>query len=355
MEIVTSLPEQVWSTYIRNHSRSNIFHSPEMFQVFARARGHEPRLWAAVNADNQPAALLLPVKVSVMGGAFKQLTSRSIVYGSVLCNSGSEGSEALAALLEAYKKEIKKNVLFTELRNVSDNAHLQPILRSAGFDYEEHINYLFDLDCNTKELMERLGKRTRKHIRRALRKEQMVIEEATREDKIKICYDLLEKTYRRAGVFLADYSLFEAAFHILHPKGMVRFLLVRIGHTYAASSVELIFKNTVYGWFSGLDRTYQRYNPNEFLMWHILEWAIENGYKSYDFGGAGDPVEEYGVRDFKAKFKGDLVSYGRNIYVHTPFLLRLSKMGYSVYRKIRSARSPKKALIPNQETDSENK
>jgi CelD/BcsL family acetyltransferase involved in cellulose biosynthesis len=284
-----------------------------------------------------------------MGGALERLTSRSIVYGSVLCDPGPEGSESLAALLKSYEQAIKKNVLFTELRNISNTAPLQPVLQSAGFAYEEHINYLIDLDCTKKELMERLGKRTRKHIRRALRKEEMVVEEATCVDQVKACYNLLEKTYRRAGVFLADYSLFEAAFHVLYPKGMVRFLLVRIEDNYAASSVELLFKDTVYGWFSGLDRSFQRYNPNEFLMWHILEWAIDKGYRRYDFGGAGDPDEEYGVRDFKAKFKGDLVSYGRNIYVHAPLRLRMSKLGYKAYQKILSARSPKGASTATEE------
>jgi lipid II:glycine glycyltransferase (peptidoglycan interpeptide bridge formation enzyme) len=245
-------------------------------------------------------------------------------------------------------------VLFTELRNISDKSPFQPILENAGFSYEKHINYLINLDCSKKELMERLGKRTRKHIRRALKKDQMVVEEATNEGQIKICYDLIEKTYRRAGVFLADYSLFEAAFRILYPKGMIRFILVRIDNTYAASSVELLFKDTMYGWFSGLDRTFQRYNPNERLMWHILEWGIDNGYKIYDFGGAGDPDEEYGVRDFKAKFKGDLVSYGRNIYIHTPILLGLSKLGYKVYQKFKSLRSYSDVIASSKEIGSNN-
>jgi len=353
MKIVNSLPEPVWSAYVQNHAHSNIFHSPEMFQVYARAKGHEPGLWAALNEKDRPTALFLPVKVSVMGGALKRLTSRSISYGSVLCDPGPQGSESLAALLEAYKQDIKKTVLFTELRNVTDTEPLQPVLQSSGFAYEEHINYLIDLDCTKKDLMERLGKRTRKHIRRALRKEEMTIEEATGEDQVKACYDLLEKTYRRAGVFLADHSLFDAAFHVLYPKGMVRFLLVRVEGSYAASSVELLFKDTVYGWFSGLDRAFQRYNPNEFLMWHILEWAIDKGYRCYDFGGAGDPDEEYGVRDFKAKFRGDLVSYGRNIYVHSPLRLRLSKLGYKAYQKILSKKSPKGVIIHSDEKDSE--
>ncbi|MDH4208252.1 MAG: hypothetical protein OEV76_05210, partial [Anaerolineae bacterium] len=56
----------------------------------------------------------------------------------------------------------------------------------------------------------------------------------------------------------------------------------------------------------------------------------------YDFGGAGKADEEYGVRDFKAKFGGDLVCYGRNTCVHAPFRLAMSKLGYEGYRRLRS-------------------
>jgi hypothetical protein len=51
----------------------------------------------------------------------------------------------------------------------------------------------------------------------------------------------------------------------------------------------------------------------------------------YDFGGADKPNEKYGVRDFKAKFRGNLVCYGRNTCVHTPLVLHLSKIGCRLY------------------------
>ena len=69
-------------------------------------------------------------------------------------------------------------------------------------------------------------------------------------------------------------------------------------------------------------------------MWRVLEQGNLDGFKTYDFGGAGRPDEEYGLRDFKAKFGGQLVSYGRNIKVHSPNLLRLSEAGYGIYRSL---------------------
>jgi lipid II:glycine glycyltransferase (peptidoglycan interpeptide bridge formation enzyme) len=81
-----------------------------------------------------------------------------------------------------------------------------------------------------------------------------------------------------------------------------------------------------------MDRAYSSYNPNELIMWHILRWGAENNYRLYDFGGAGKPDEDYGVRDFKAKFGGDLVNYGRNKYIASPSLYKFTEFGYKMLR-----------------------
>jgi len=333
ISIVRALPEEEWHRFVQEHPAGNIFHTPEMFQVFARARGHRPTLWAAVDGNNRSLALMLPVRVALMDGLLRRLTTRAILYGGVLCAPGPEGTEALGTLLRAYKRETKGGILFTELRNLSNLDVVQPILRQHGFVYEDHLNYLVDLRRPPEEIFQGMGRRTRKNIRRGLRRGEVVVEEVKERHQADTCYDLLHQTYRAAQVPLADRSLFEAAFDLLYAKGMVRFTLARVGQVPIATSVELLYKDVVYGWYGGVDRAYGSYVPNELLTWHILEWGAERGYRRYDFGGAGKPDEEYGVRDFKAKFGGELVSFGRNTFVHAPRVLWLSKQGYRLLRR----------------------
>ena len=149
-----------------------------------------------------------------------------------------------------------------------------------------------------------------------------------------ICYDLIRHSYQHAHVPLADWSLFEAAFELLAPNNSLRFYLAYVEDKPVAASVELFYKDTVYGWYSGIERAHSKYIPGEMLMWQVLSWGAQNGYKTYDFGGAGKPSETYGVRDFKAKFGGELVNFGRNTLVHSPNILRISEIGYQLYRKI---------------------
>jgi serine/alanine adding enzyme len=333
MDIVRQLDETLWQDFVDDHPMSSIFHTPEMFKLFAQAKGHQPTLWAAISGGGRLLALLLPVQVTLMDGLLRRLTTRAIAYGSVLCAPGSEGREALTVLLQTYNREMQKSALFTELRNLSDLSDLQPVLNDNDFAYEDHLNYLVDLDRPPEAVLQSIGRRTRKKIRRALRQGEVIIEEIDRREQVALCYELLQKTYATAQIYLADRSLFEAAFDVLYPRGMVKFLLARIGDAYVAGSVELVYKDTIYGWYGGIDRAYSDYIPNELLLWHIFQWGAENGYKLYDFGGAGKPDEEYGVRDFKAKFGGELVCYGRNTCVHAPSLLWLSEQGYRLMRR----------------------
>lgn len=329
--IVNMLPEDMWREFVIQNPQGNIFHTPELFEVYSRAKGHHPELWAVVS-NHQVLALFVPVHIFLRNGYLRRLTARTVAFGSLLSVPGEEGNQALRLLLQAYKKNAGKQSLFTELRNVYPLKDLLPIATGEGFIYEEHLNYLIDLDRPASLIFSSIGKRTQKNIKRGLNKALVTVEEVCSKPDLIACYKLLEMTYQAAHVPLAEYSLFEAAFDILLPKRMARFTVARVDGNAAATSFELLYKDTLYGWYGGMDRTFTAYVPNELLMWHILKWGAENGFKKYDFGGAGKPNEDYGVRDFKAKFGGELVCYGRNIWVPNPVLMATSKFAYSLLR-----------------------
>jgi serine/alanine adding enzyme len=350
IRIVRSLSEPIWREFVACHAESTIFHTPEMFEVFARTKGHRPQLRAAMDGD-RVLALLLPIQIAIGGRMLRFLTTRAVSYGSFLHERSAEGIEGLVLLLRHYVDDVEGSVLFTELRNLSDLTQVQPLLLDHGFSYEDHLNYLIALDRPLNEIFLEIGRRTRKQIRHGIRSGDVIIEEATTREEIGTCYELLKRTYAAARVPLADRTLFEAAFDVLAPAGMVKFPLAWVGESCVAASVELVYKDTIYGWYGGVDRNYVSYTPNELLMWHILKWGAEAGYRTYDFGGAGKPDEEYGVRTFKAKFGGRLVCFGRNVCHHAPWRLLVSKSGYSLYQRALELGTPlRNSFTPNTNT-----
>lgn len=334
MRIVQSLHEEVWRQFLNEQPGANIFHTPEIFQVFAQAKNHRPTLWATVDDDEKPLALFLPIHVALLNGPLHRFTTRAIAYGSILCVPGLVGQKALALLLQTYKQATRHTALFSELRNHYDLSDWQATLNEYGFIYEDHLNYLINLNLTADQVFQNIGQRTRKKIRKGLKDGLIQISEISELVELDQWYDTLQKTYHYARVPLVDRSIFVAAFKELFPKGMVKFLLAKVEGSIAACSVELLYKDTIYGWYGGTDRAYSMYNPNEMLMWYILEWGATHRYRVYDFGGAGKPNENYGVRDFKAKFGGDLVNFGRNIYVHHTTTLKLSKRLYELYQRL---------------------
>lgn len=333
MRILRSLDEECWRHFVQSQPTGNVLHTPEMFQVFSCAKGHHPTLWAAVGNDERVLALLLPVQINLLNGLLRRFTSRAVVYGSVLCAPGTEGQEALAMLLRTYKRCVRGRPLFTELRNLSDLSAVQPILQENDFVYEDHLNFLIDIGLPVDKVWSNIQKSACKKIRRALNKNRVEIEQVHNHSQVATCYTILQETYAKAHIPLADRSLFETAFDILRPKDMVKFLLGRVEDTYVAASVALLYKDVIYGWYRGFNRAYSSYLPNDLMVWYILKWGAENGYRVFDFGGAGKPNENYGPRKFKAKFGGIPVNYGRNTCIHAPVRLYLSQACYQLARR----------------------
>lgn len=332
MRIVRQLDERLWREFVDQHPQGNVFHTPEMFQVFARAEGHYPTLWAAVGNDGHVLALMLPVQITLLNGLARRFTTRAVVYGSVLCAPGAEGQDALVKLLYTYKREVKGGALFTELRNLSDVSAIQPALQDNGFGHEGHLNFLVDLERPTEEIWSSVDGNVRTNVRKA-RRQGVVVEEVTSGDKVPAAYAVLASVYERIQIPLAPLSLFEAAFEVLHPQGMIKLFKTCVEDACIGVAVRLLYKDVIYAWYAGTITEYAKYKANDLLNWHVLEWGAQNGFRCFDFGGAGKPDQDYGPRRFKAKFNGTLVNYGRNICVHHPLRLRLSEWGYEVYRR----------------------
>jgi CelD/BcsL family acetyltransferase involved in cellulose biosynthesis len=331
MKVVRQLDYPTWRGAIDRHPQGNIFHTPEMFEIFARTKGYQPQLWAVVDGD-EVLALMMPVQITLMSGLARFFTTRSVVHGGLFWPGEQVHQQALMLLLRTYTSEAK-GALFTELRHQTDSSALQPILAAERFTLEEHCNYLVNLALSTGQIWEKISKSTRKKIARVQQNQQLIVEELQHKELLPVWYSLIQKTFRTVRVPLADYSLFDAAFDLLQPHGMIQFLLGRAGEQYVAASAALLYKETIYGWYRGFDRDFGYLLPNDVMVWRLLKWGAEHGYRQFDFGGAGKPGEPYGPREFKAKFGGELVVYNRNTYVHAPIRLKLAKTLYYLKQK----------------------
>ncbi|MEM2125313.1 MAG: GNAT family N-acetyltransferase [Candidatus Methanosuratincola sp.] len=332
MQIVRNLDEQVWRDFVGKHPQGNIFHTPEMFAVYQLAAGHDPGLWAAVEDGSEVLALMLPVEITLLNGPARSFTSRAVAYGSALTAPGTRGQAALGHLLHSYNREMRNRLLFTELRNLSDLKESHPILNDHGFEFEDHLNFLIDLNRSPSQIWNGIRPNARRNIKKA-RNSHVRIEEVQDPAEIVLAYKVLKNVYHRIQVPLPDISLFQTAFDTLAPRGMMKVLCAKLQDVTIGVLTLLFYKEIIYYWYTGTLKEYSAYRPGDLLVWHSLEMGNQLGFKVFDFGGGGRPNEKYGVRDFKAKFGGELVNFGRNVRVHSPLRLKISQAGYQLVRR----------------------
>jgi serine/alanine adding enzyme len=334
--IVESLDPERWDKYVYEHPRGSIFHTRHLVDVFRGTKNYSPLFLAAVDGGGQILALLLSVRVQTLPNPFGNLSSRSIFYAEPLCSDDSRGTEALSALLAEHDSRLRKRVLFSEIRPLHPIGSELEALTRRGYEHDDYLNFLVDLRQPSDVLWRKLTGACRSNIRRG-EKQGLTIEDVTCDKGVDILYQILKLTYGRTGVPLADRSLFTQALRILQPLDMIKIFAAFHAGQPVGASVVLLYKKVVYEWYWGVERIKSIY-PAECVTWHRINWGQQREYHFYDFGGAGWPHKPYGVRDFKAKFGGDLVNYGRYRKVYSPWMFALGERAYEWGRKLTNSR-----------------
>jgi serine/alanine adding enzyme len=329
MKIVHELDHQEWSEFVQRHPQGNIFQTPEVYEVYKRTKYYEPCVIGAISDAGQILAVLLAVIQREYGNHLGDLTERSIIWGGPLVKG--DDADILAFILHEYENDVGSLAIYTQIRNLGDISVNRNVFESAGYAYEEHLNIVVDLSKSEDLLWKEVHSKRRNEIRRA-QKEGTYVRELDKLPEIEEMYDILDEVYHYAKLPFVDKSIFIAAFEILRPIGLCRYFGAFNKGTLVGTMCLLTYKQHLYDWYAGSRREYLNKYPNDLLPWEVFKWGRQNSYRIFDFGGAGKPDKDYGVRDYKRKFGGELVNFGRFQKVHKPMTYLLAKAGYSAWR-----------------------
>jgi serine/alanine adding enzyme len=330
--VVDAPDQEQWALFVDAHPKGCIFHTPAMYRVFQGTKNHDPLALAALDQRGEMLALLTAVRIQTLPHPFGSLSSRSVFFAEPLCRPDADGVEALKTLIAQHDAETGGKVLFTEVRVLQPPGQEKVALTHCGYEYQDYLNFLIDLRQPPNTLWSAMTQDCRRRIR-AGSKKGMRVEDATTASGVDILYRFIQLSYERARVPLAHKSLFVQAFKVLHPRNMIRISIAYLGDVPIAATVKLLYKKVAFAWYSGSDRI-PTINPMESLTWHEVQCAQELGFELYDFGGAGWPDKPYGVREFKAKFGGQLVQYGRYRKIYSPWKFALAERTYEVGRSL---------------------
>jgi serine/alanine adding enzyme len=305
-----------------------------MYYVYKRTKNYSPVKLCAINeVTGEIEGVLNGVTIREMTGLLGKtllgkFSTRSIIEGGPLVSNNS--LDCLSKMIIEYDKRVQKKSVYTETWNFND---MKPLLdKVESYDYEDHLNFIINLDLLEEDLWRQLHRSRRRNISKAIR-EGVIIEEINNRKMIPIFYDLIKETYKKVRVPLPDISLFESAFDQLVSKDMAKFFLAKHDDMYLSSIAVLTYNHTIFAWYFGTSNNALSLFPNDYLIWYVLKWGMENNYKLFDFGGAGKPDVEYGPREFKRRFGGRLVNYGRHVHIHSPLKKKITDYGLKMYQE----------------------
>ncbi len=320
-----------WQQFIDKYPLYPFFQTPEMFEVYRETENAEPVVIAIENEFEMLGVLIAVIQKE--SPALAIFTSRSVIIGGPVITDNS--TDVLDKILTEYSNQIKKKAIYSQFRNfkVWSSEEVQ-VFKKNGFSYEQHLDIIHDLRLSPDSQLMKMHAGRRKNIRRA-EKINLVFREATDLDEFMHSFQLVVDTYKKIKLPLPPKLFFRKIYKNFYAKGFLKIFVVENENEIIAIRMVLCFSNLIYDWYAGSDENHLDKYPNDYLPWKIMEWGHLNNYKYFDFGGAGKPDQKYGVRDYKLKFGGQLVEYGRFILVHKPFLMKLGTWGLKLYQKIK--------------------
>jgi FemAB-related protein (PEP-CTERM system-associated) len=315
IEVILASDRKTWDDYVLGHPSGAFTHLWPVAEAIKKAYGHDVYLLMAMQASGAVDRFAAPPEGLHPGGApgpdaagvipcrigrqrpvgilplvhiRHLLLGNSLVsmpffdFGGMVCDD--ESVEA-ALLDEARRIGIRLGARYIEIRHRSlllegpsepkaEDRAPNSIIRS------HRVRMVLQLPESSQELMKSFKSKLRSQITKAMR-EGLTLKIGG-EDLLDDFYHVFAENMRDLGSPVHAKGFIAAFLHGLPEEGRV-FTVVKDNRTLAAS-IAFAFKDTVVNpWASSL-RAFSRLNPNMLLYWGMLEFACNNGFRTFDFG-----------------------------------------------------------------------
>ena len=321
------IDQQQWSELVQSSPTATWFQTKEAYAFYASNPAEMTPFAVGIEENGHLAGVIVGYTTQEKNPIKQLLTCRSIIIGGPLLDEHIS-SDAISALLVAVKR-VTKNSIYLETRNFHSYAQWQSVFEANGFTYQPHLN--FHQDCTKENILSSMSESRRRQIKKAI-KNGVEIVEASSIKEVKAFYDILFDLYRNkiktplfAWTFFKDFYI----------QSYGKYFLVKYQDTIIGGIMCPILQGkAIYEWFvCGLDDVYKNQYPSVMATYAAIEYANKHNIPLFDFMGAGKPREAYGVREFKARFGGELVEHGRFLCVRKPLLYWIGKMGVKILKR----------------------
>ncbi len=188
-----------------------------------------------------------------------------------------------------------------------------------------------NIDKQDEELLKSVKRDCKEFIRQFEKRGAQIEEAEPNEEFAKDLFDQLSEVFAKQNL-VPTFSLerIKRCIKHLNNNGMLLCLTVKEpGGKSIASYIFTGFKEKCFAWCTGSYREYQKYRPNEYIVWMGLKKLRDRGHVTFDYAG---------VRDYKYKWNPQEVKYLRIMASKYPLLLQMrdfAKHGYWMLNRIK--------------------
>jgi len=256
----------------------------------------------------------------------------------------------------------QKSSIFIQFRNFFDLSEYQEVFEKHGFSFWERLNFLVKLD-SMEAVWSRMSVNRRRQIKTglmldtghrlqatshklhdktcnlkpvacSLKPEICNLKPASNTEEVKQFYEILYSLYKtRVKKPLPAWSFFESFYKMTleNPGSGVILLVIDNDKIIGGILCPISPGKTIYEWYvCGLDEQYKELSPSTLSTWAAMDYGLKNNIPQFDFMGVGLPNKPYGVREFKRRFGGELVNYGRYSRINNKLLYFIAEVGYNL-------------------------
>ncbi|MBM3405147.1 MAG: aminoacyltransferase [Bacteroidetes bacterium] len=329
---VTPHVREQWTDFISNHPSGNAFQTPDMLDFFQQVENFKPFVAIAVGDDQKIYGSLLGVVIREYSGFLGKLSARAVIYGGPLVDeNNAHPDDVVRQLLESLITQTHHKCIFLQFRNFFSLDRYRETFQELNFTFRDRLNFVVSI-TEEQEVWKKISESKRRQIRQAIKAgAEIIIPESL--DEVQDFYLLLKYLYeKKVKKPLPKWSFFKAFYDASRQQKLGKILLIKYKGQIIGGILSPIFKGRViYEWYvCGLDREFRYLHPSVMATWAPMDFAIRNNIGSFDFMGVGTPTKDYGVREFKSKFGGEMVNFGRYTRINNQVIYHLAEFFYNI-------------------------
>lgn len=306
-----------WDSLVQSSPYSNPFQTRHFYNFCNSTKGHKSIVLVVENDNDQYIALCV-VDFFCFSILKRDIPIRAIVHGGPLLKDYHQ-HDGLAVLLENLNNEIERRVIFTEIRNSCEYSIYKSVYSQFKWDYQPWFNIRNNLNNkNLKTLLSSFKYNRRRETKLTI-KQGLTFEETKDLQDISKIYKLLLHLYKEEiGLPLASLQYF---IDLLNSGLLIAFKVTDDKIVVGGSFCLLHNSEAIYTYYYCGKRDYRIQTfPTHLAVLAAIEYGVKNGMKYLDFMGAGRVDEEYGVRNYKLGFGGELIETGRFLKIENKLI-----------------------------------